>query len=329
MFFFTSIFFILNIIIYLSKDHLVRIINLYDVPDNNRKVHDKKIPLIGGTIILINLAIFILLVNFNIVKITVELQSRYTILLFISVLFFILGFIDDKIDLKPLIKTFISIILFGLFLFLNQEILINKINFSFHNKVFLIDSHFSQFFFTIFCFLLFQNALNMFDGINLQSGLYALIFITFLFLKTPELIFIPLFSALILFIYLNYKNFTFLGDNGVYILAFILTFLILSANKSIVIFSDHIFILMSLPGIDMLRLFIIRIKKNKNPFNADKNHIHHILLKKFGYKETIIRIFLNVIFPVTLIYLNVNFYLVLFIFICLYLYNLGLIKFSR
>ena len=34
-----------------------------------------------------------------------------------------------------------------------------------------------------------------------------------------------------------------------------------------------------IPGIDMLRLFIFRIKNKKNPFSGDNNHIHHLLLK--------------------------------------------------
>ena len=36
---------------------------------------------------------------------------------------------------------------------------------------------------------------------------------------------------------------------------------------------------MAFPGIDMLRLFFIRLKKGYSPFLADKNHIHHKLLK--------------------------------------------------
>ena len=51
---------------------------------------------------------------------------------------------------------------------------------------------------------------------------------------------------------------------------------------------------MSIPGIDMLRLFIQRLLNKKNPFKPDRNHLHHILLKKLGYKKTIV--LLNILF---------------------------------
>ena len=52
-------------------------------------------------------------------------------------------------------------------------------------------------------------------------------------------------------------------------------------------YSDKILLIMFLPGIDMIRLFFIRIKNKKNPFSPDRNHLHHKLLEKFGYKYTI------------------------------------------
>jgi UDP-N-acetylmuramyl pentapeptide phosphotransferase/UDP-N-acetylglucosamine-1-phosphate transferase len=37
------------------------------------------------------------------------------------------------------------------------------------------------------------------------------------------------------------------------------------------------------PLIDLLRVFVLRLKERKSPFVADQNHLHHILHKK-GYK---------------------------------------------
>ena len=34
------------------------------------------------------------------------------------------------------------------------------------------------------------------------------------------------------------------------------------------------------PLIDLLRVFFIRIKNKKSPFQPDQNHIHHFLTKK-------------------------------------------------
>ena len=44
----------------------------------------------------------------------------------------------------------------------------------------------------------------------------------------------------------------------------------------------EIFIILSFPGLDMFRLFMIRIFKGKNPFNPDRNHIHHLIQKRFN-----------------------------------------------
>ena len=50
--------------------------------------------------------------------------------------------------------------------------------------------------------------------------------------------------------------------------------------------------IMALPGIDMFRLFIIRIYNGKHPFSSDTNHIHHLISKRYNDTKTFILIFL-------------------------------------
>ena len=70
-------------------------------------------------------------------------------------------------------------------------------------------------FFSVFCFLVFLNAFNMFDGINLQSSSYSIfIFLCILFFYIYNLFIKILLISLISFSYLNYKNKAFLGDSG-------------------------------------------------------------------------------------------------------------------
>ena len=67
------------------------------------------------------------------------------------------------------------------------------------------------------CVLLFQNAMNMIDGINGQSGLIFLIILLFLLKKIGlnyELLL--LISLIIIFIFFNLRNKIFLGDAGIY-----------------------------------------------------------------------------------------------------------------
>jgi hypothetical protein len=51
---------------------------------------------------------------------------------------------------------------------------------------------------------------------------------------------------------------------------------------------------MILPGVDMFRLFMIRIFSKKNPFYPDQNHIHHLLLNH--QKDNILQVNLITIF---------------------------------
>ena len=87
----------------------------------------------------------------------------------------------------------------------------------------------------------------------------------------------------------------FLGDSGSYILSFLISiYLIYIFNNTDINFpSDLVFLFLCVPGYDLLRLAIFRIIKKKHPFKADRNHIHHLLIKKIGYARTII--YLNLI----------------------------------
>ena len=70
----------------------------------------------------------------------------------------------------------------------------------------------------------------MFDGINLQCSSYFLFLNIYLqlILKIDALL-ILLMIGLIFFMFLNYKNKSYLGDSGVYILAFITGIIIIKS----------------------------------------------------------------------------------------------------
>ena len=91
-------------------------------------------------------------------------------------------------------------------------------------------------------------------------------------------------------------------------------------NIKIIDYSDQIFILMMVPGIDMFRLFIFRILKKKNPFRPDNSHIHHILLRKFTHLQTILIIFLLVNIPIILSFFDVSSFFIIFAFLFSYFF---------
>ena len=69
-------------------------------------------------------------------------------------------------------------------IFFQDYLIIENINVSF-----LSDQYHISLLFTCFCFLVFLNAFNMFDGINLQASFYSFLILTFFIFNNYHLIF--------------------------------------------------------------------------------------------------------------------------------------------
>jgi UDP-GlcNAc:undecaprenyl-phosphate GlcNAc-1-phosphate transferase len=297
-------------------------LNCYDHPNNLRKIHKKKIAKVGGFLIIVNILIFYI-ISF---KSTVILKDDIFFILG-CVLFFLLGYFDDKFDINAYLKFFFQIIFILLLIILNNDLSINSIYISFLEKKILLGEF--SIFFTILCYLLFINAFNMLDGINISAGIYASLLLVFLYLHENNIIFIILIISLLFFLIKNYQNELFLGNNGSYLLGFILSFFFIDLNRTKIISAEEIFLAMIIPGLDMLRLYVQRIYNKKNPFKADLNHLHHILLKKFSYSNAIIYLLLILLTP---FFLNIFFmntqkiYLIFFITFTFYSLIVYLLK---
>ena len=68
----------------------------------------------------------------------------------------------------------------------------------------------------------------MYDGVNLQSSIFYSVNFIFIMLYMNQLniVLISIIIGLITFSYLNYRNKVFLGDNGVFILSFLLGYIL-------------------------------------------------------------------------------------------------------
>ena len=178
--------------------------------------------------------------------------------------------------------------------------------------------------FTILCFLLFSNAFNMFDGINLQASSYGIfIFLFFIYKGFFPFFFIVLIVSLATFWYLNFKNKCFLGNSGNILLSFVISYFFIKISiTDTSVGQDQIFLLMCIPGFDMLRLFIHRIIKKKNPFSSDRNHIHHLLLNKYGFHKAILFLLSLIIIPnfLSALYQNAIYYVILSLIIYVFLF---------
>src|SRR5690606_460690 len=124
---------------------------------------------------------------------------------------------------------------------------------------------------------------------------------------------------------LSKKRKIFMGDSGSMFVGFLLAYQAVSfLNYHSRTFDDEsakqapimVLAILSFPLLDTLRVFIIRIYQKRNPFNADRNHIHHRLLDmQFSHKQaSLILGFLNIIVILMAIlirdlYVNVQLYL--------------------
>ena len=310
IFYYFILFFILfNLIIYLNHNKLSLLGIPFDNPDKTRKFHKQPVLISGGFILFINVLIlftFLFFYHDSFLKKIFNYEIDIIFFLMVISFFFLLGIYDDKNNINPNLKLILLSILVYLLIISNENLIISEIKLSFLNQNYKLGKLSVPF--TMLCFLLFINALNMFDGINLQSFSYIfLIFTYFLINQIFFIFFIMLIFPLIIFGYLNYKNKSFIGDGGCYLMSVIIgTLFITSYNQEKIHSADSIFLLMILPGIDMLRLFTVRIINKKNPFKPDRNHFHHKLLNWQGYRKAILLIILLNTFILFGLILNIN-----------------------
>ena len=305
------ILFILINLFFLINFSKIKIFHLnIDNPDKKRKFHSKPTPLAGGQLIFFNILLYWLIYTFTDSFLDKEIFFKdiksFNYFMFTSTCIFLLGLTDDRINLKANLKFVILTLLILFLLLLDKNIVINEITFSFYQKKISLNEF--AIFFSIFCFLVFINAFNMFDGINLQSGIYSLlILISILVFYSNSLLIKILIISLIFFLYLNFKNKTFLGDSGSLLISFIISYLFINLyNSGFIEYADNITLYMIVPGLDLIRLFIIRVINKKNPLTSDRNHLHHILIKKYTFRNTLIIIFLLVSLPLILNLFSIN-----------------------
>lgn len=323
-FLFYFFFFIINIIIFLNYKTLSKLINVFDSPDSIRKFHKKKVPLIGGTFLALNLVIFFIFIdifnqshnffgfNFS------SFKDSFLFLLIILFIYF-LGLVDDKLDISAGQKIIFLSIFAYLLLSIGDDFLIKSLRFKSFNKE--IDLFQFSKFFTLLSIIIFINAMNMFDGLNLQSSSYFFgLFIIFSFFNL-SLLNILILIYLIFFMYFNFNEKIFLGDSGIYILSIIAAISLIYNYNILNLYVEDVACLVLFPIFDLLRLFFSRIRNNQNPLVGDRSHIHHIMLKKFDQtKVVLILIILATILAISQYIFKINFIIIFFIFIIIYSY---------
>ena len=315
--FFLSIFIIiLNYTIYFKFNIISKKFSFLDKPDGKLKKHLRPVSLIGGSIILLNMYLIIFFIEIFNLQNTIFDHNFLLIFILITSLFYIIGLIDDLKNLSPNKKLFFIILSVILVIYFFPELQIEIVKISFLNKFYYFNFLLS-FTFIILAFALMANAINMFDGINLQLILFTIfIFILFILKGFMPIFFMLLLISLFTLSILNYQNRVFLGDSGSYLVSAILgcTFIYQYKNFDNFFFSDEVFVILFIPAIDMLRLFVVRIINKKHPFKGDLNHLHHIVIGFTKNANTTVFITIGLcIIPSILLFFDVPTYFIIII----------------
>ena len=64
----------------------------------------------------------------------------------------------------------------------------------------------------------------------------------------------------------------------------------------------------------LICLIVLRRLLKRNPFSPDKHHIHHILIAKFTYIQSILILNSFILIPIFLTYLNISNLLIILIY---------------
>jgi len=272
--------------------------NLVDDP-GHRKIHHRPIPLAGGfavlTGILLPLAAAAIFLKLGIIKISSTslmvhgLERRGVELVAIAIgamAITVLGWLDDKIELKPLPK-FAGQFLIALLV----AVATKRITLFVHSEIF-------SYAITILWLLTVINAFNFMDNMNgLCAGLGAIGAFLFAFIAAVNgeylvaTIAFVMCGALLGFLPWNFPNaHAFLGDAGSHLVVYLLAVMAILPHfytrqnpRPLAVLSP--LLVLAIPLIDLAQVVIVRTM-NKKPFwIGDTNHLSHRLVRA-GLSQT-------------------------------------------
>lgn len=291
--------------------------NLIDLPSEERKIHKRAIPTIGGIIIyaatLFSFSLWYNIEELHEYSLIYESVKEFQILIATSLVLFFVGVKDDIIGTAPVKKLFAHVVV-GLILILMGHVRITGLH-----GVFGVEEipDWGSIFLSLFTYIVVVNAMNLIDGVDGLAagvGFLATVFFGTWFVFANEYtlasLSFALAGSLLGFLVFNFSPAKiFMGDSGSLIIGMFIY--VLSAelieypadrlDNFWVNVSNPIFAIAALiyPLTDTLRVFIIRALKGQSPFSADRNHLHHRLIDcGYSHAKTVIIIYIFTVLTV-------------------------------
>ena len=246
-------------------------IGAMDIPKDNRRVHDHPIPRMGGLAIILGFVLAVLLF--------VPVSDKVYGIVIGSFIIAGMGFVDDIVSLKPMMKLVIQI--FAALVCVRFGLVIDAI--SWPSVETYIELGWWGAPLTMLWLVLMTNAINLIDGLDgLAVGVSAICSFFLLagalmfVMPTPAvaLILAALLAACLGFIPFNHNPAKiFMGDVGSQFLGFVL-----AAVSILGLFKLQTIVTFAVPLADTAFAIIRRVIHGQSPFQADKGHFHHRLL---------------------------------------------------
>ncbi|WP_040204215.1 glycosyltransferase family 4 protein [Neobacillus jeddahensis] len=268
---------------------------------NQRKVHQKIMPRLGGLAIYISFLIGIAIIQPNVKSLLPIMnpnENLHMAIIIGSIIIILTGILDDTKEISPKLKLFGQILASFVVVFIG-DLRVEFINLPFGGGQ--LNFGFLSIPITMFWIIGITNAINLIDGLDgLAAGvstiaLFAIAGMAFL-MGNPYVMILALITAVSSLGFLIY-NFhpakIFMGDTGALFLGYLISVLSLLGFKNVTFISLVIpIIILGVPISDTF-FAIIRRLVNKQPLSApDKSHLHHCLLRLgFSHKQAVLLIY--------------------------------------
>ena len=255
---------------------------LYDLPDE-RRVHVKPIPRIGG--IAMSIGVFISLLLYGPLDTTMRAYLAGALIIVVISLYDDLKGLDFKVKFAAQIAAAIIAVAYGGVRVTNLGDLL---------PAGMVLNEWIAVFLTIVAIVGVTNAINLADGLDgLAGGICLLCFICIGYLayleENANIVIAATALSGVIFGFLRFNTHPavlFMGDTGSQLLGFSAGFLSLSLTQGQTALSPLLpLIILGFPILDTVMVMSERIAGGRSPFVADKNHFHHKLMR-IGFFQT-------------------------------------------
>ena len=270
--------------------HVSKRKKLFDIPDNKRKIHLTITPNLGGV------GIFFAYIIVTSLFITSPFAEKWNYIIASSVILFLTGINDDLVSLGPG-KKFLAQFIAAIITVCLADVRINSL----HGILGIYQMpYWYSVSFTIIGVIFITNAFNLIDGIDGLAGVTGIIAnlsfaALFFYIHQYEFAVVSLILVGSIFGFLRY-NITpakiFMGDTGslfIGLISVVLAIKLIELTKTstpgippVAATPALTVAILIVPVFDTIRIFFIRILNGISPFKADRNHIHHRILR-LGY----------------------------------------------